>query len=98
MNYTERPPTPTEYPGASTAAVAIAIGKVERPTPDLAEAMGRGYEPKDISLRGLFIFLGSNTTARTTSRASPSPSPGRRPTPRCSRRWSTRPRTGRTCT
>ncbi len=28
-----------------------------RPTPELAEAMNRGYEPKDISLRGLFIFL-----------------------------------------
>jgi hypothetical protein len=28
-------------------------------TPDLAEAIKRGYEPKDISLRGLFIFLGT---------------------------------------
>ena len=59
MTHTERPPTPTDYPGASLAAVATAIGKVERPTPALAEAMDRGYEPKDISLRGLFIFLGT---------------------------------------
>ena len=28
-------------------------------SPDLAEAIQRGYEPKDINLRGLFIFLGT---------------------------------------
>jgi hypothetical protein len=58
MEHTQRPPMPSENPAASTAAVASAHGKVLRPTPDLAEAMNRGYEPRDINLRGLFIFLG----------------------------------------
>ena len=59
MEHTLRPPTPSEHPAASAAAIASAHGKVMRPTPALAEAMNRGYEPKDISLRGLFIFLGT---------------------------------------
>ena len=57
MQPTPLPPTPSDNYPASPAAVASAQGKVMRPTPDLAEAMNRGYEPKDISLRGLFIFL-----------------------------------------
>ncbi len=57
MDNTGRPPTPSEHPAASAAAIESAHGKVLRPTPELAEAMNRGYEPKDISLRGLFIFL-----------------------------------------
>ena len=59
MLSTERPPTPSDHVGASDAAVATARGQVARPTPELAHAIKRGYEVKDISLRGLFIFLGS---------------------------------------
>ena len=59
MEITERPPTPSDHPAATPAAIASAHAKVLRPTPELAEAMERGYEPKDISLRGIFIFLGS---------------------------------------
>ena len=49
----------SDHPGATAAAIASAEFKVNNPTPELAEAIERGYEPKDISLRGLFIFLGS---------------------------------------
>ena len=56
---TDRPPTPSDHPASNPDAIAAAHGKVLRPTPELAEAMSRGYEPKDISLRGLFIFLGT---------------------------------------
>lgn len=56
---TDRPPTPSDHPASNPDAIAAAHGKVLRPTPELAEAISRGYEPKDISLRGLFIFLGS---------------------------------------
>jgi hypothetical protein len=58
METTERPPTPSEHPAATPDAIASAHAKVLSPTPDLAEAMRRGYEPKDINLRGVFIFLG----------------------------------------
>jgi len=57
MEHTQRPPMPSENPAASDAALASAHGKVLHPTPDLAEAMNRGYEPKDLNLRGVFIFL-----------------------------------------
>jgi hypothetical protein len=54
-----QPSSPTDQPAASAAAVAGAHGKIDHPTPDLAEAMARGFEPRDINLRGLFIFLGT---------------------------------------
>ena len=59
IQHMDMPPTQSENPAASADAIASAQGKVMRPTPELAEAMARGYEPKDISLRGLFIFLGT---------------------------------------
>jgi hypothetical protein len=59
MEHTQRPHMPSENPAASAAAIEHAHGNVLRPTPELAEAMSRGYEPKDINLRGLFIFLGT---------------------------------------
>ncbi len=59
MEHTLRPHTLSDSDTLATSpdALAAARGRVMRPTPDLAEAMNRGYEPKDISLRGLFIFL-----------------------------------------
>ena len=59
MEHTQRPPTPSEDPAATPQAIASAHGKVGRPTPHLAEAIERGYEPRDINLGGLFIFLGT---------------------------------------
>ena len=56
---TERPPTPSEHPAATPDAIAAAHQRVLEPTPDLAEAMRRGYEPKDVPLKGLFVFLAS---------------------------------------
>ena len=38
--------------------MAASRERVAHPTPELAESMTRGYEPHDIGLRGVFVFLG----------------------------------------
>ena len=55
-----QPPTHTHSdPAASSpAAIAASRERVAHPTPELADAITRGYEPHDIGLRGVFVFLG----------------------------------------
>ena len=50
--------TPSDPSASSPTAIAASQGRVAHPTPELAEAMTRGYEPHDIGLRGVFVFLG----------------------------------------
>jgi hypothetical protein len=43
--------------GASAAAIEASRARIASPTPELADALGKGYEPHDIGLRGVFLFL-----------------------------------------
>jgi hypothetical protein len=42
---------------AAPAAAEAARARIASPTPELADALGKGYEPHDIGLRGVFLFL-----------------------------------------
>ena len=48
-------PTPSSESAASAAAVHAAHAKAA--SPELAESVARGYEAKDVGLRGVAIFL-----------------------------------------
>jgi len=43
--------------GASAAAIEAARARIASPTPELADSLSKGYEPHDIGLRGVFLFL-----------------------------------------
>jgi len=43
--------------GASPEAIAAARAKIADTHPELADALDKGYEPHDIGLRGVFLFL-----------------------------------------
>ncbi len=42
---------------ATGASLVHAQNKIASPSPELAQAIEKGYEPHDIALRGVFVFL-----------------------------------------
>jgi hypothetical protein len=58
MEHNLTPGSDTPDDGMSTPeVVAGARARIASPTPDLAQALDKGYEPHDINLRGIGIFL-----------------------------------------
>jgi hypothetical protein len=55
----DMPDTPASAAAMSAdhAATAAARAKIAASDPELAEAIKKGYEPHDIGLRGVFVFL-----------------------------------------
>jgi hypothetical protein len=58
MSETHNTPTQSSEAASTPVAVAHSIAKASAPSPDLADAIAKGYEAKDIGLRGIFVFLG----------------------------------------
>jgi hypothetical protein len=54
---TLNPSSGSDGGGVTAAAIEAARARIASPTPDLADALGKGYEPHDIRLRGVFLFL-----------------------------------------